>query len=152
MSPTTLDAIFALAHFLAIFMLVGALFGEAYLLRLPVTGDVIAVLARVDRGYGVAAAIIIVAGLGRVFFGLKDESFYLASHAFWGKMACFVAAGIISIFPTLKILAWRKALQGDAAFVPPAREIADMRRLVMIQTVLIGFIALFAVLMARAMG
>lgn len=152
MSPVTLDAIFALAHFLAIFMLVGALFGEAYLLRLPVNGDVIAVLARVDRGYGIAAAVIILAGLGRVFFGIKDESFYLASHAFWGKMACFAAAGIISIFPTLKIIAWRKAAKSDARFAPPVTEVADMRRLVMIQTVLIGFIALFAVLMARALG
>jgi putative membrane protein len=152
MSPTTLDAIFALAHFLAIFMLVGALFGESYLLRLRVDADVIAVLARVDRSYGVAAGILIFAGLGRVFFGIKDESFYFASHAFWGKMACFVAAGVISIFPTLKILEWRKAAKSDAAFVAPVREIADTRRLVMIQTVLIGFIALFAVLMARAMG
>lgn len=152
MSSLTLDAIFALAHFLALFMLVGALFGESYLLRLPIKADVIAVLARVDRSYGIAAGVLILAGLGRVFFGIKDESFYFASHAFWGKMACFAAAGIISIFPTLKILAWRKASKGDGAFTPPANEIAEMRRLVMIQAVLIGFIALFAVLMARAIG
>lgn len=152
MSPLTLDAIFALAHFLAIFMLVGALMGEAYLLRLPLNADVIGVLARVDRSYGIAAGIVIAAGLGRVFFGAIEEGFYFASHAFWGKMACFAATGIVSIFPTLKILAWRKASKSDAAFTPPAKEIADTRRLVMIQTVLIGFIALFAVFMARAIG
>jgi putative membrane protein len=152
MSPATLDAIFALAHFLAIFMLVGALMGEAYLLRLPLGAEVIGVLARVDRSYGIAAGLVILAGLGRVFFGAIDEGFYFASHAFWGKMACFAAAGIISIFPTVKILAWRKASKADGAFAPPAAEIAGVRPLVMAQVGLVGFIALFAVLMTRTTG
>ena len=146
------DAFFAFAHYAALIMMVGALFGETYLLRLPISAQTIPLLARIDLAYGTSAGVLIAAGLGRIFFGLKDSSFYFGSHAFWGKMAVFLAIGLISALPTIKYLRWRRALNADAAFVPPAAEVKRVRLLVRVQLGLLGLVVLFAVMMARGIG
>ena len=63
--------------------------------------------------------LIIVVGIGRVFFGLKGWEYYIYYWAFWAKMAAFVAVGLLSIRPTMRFIAWRKAAAGDPAFARP---------------------------------
>jgi len=147
-----LDAALSVAHFLALLVMAGALSGEAFVLRLPVKGAVIPLLARIDALYGLSAGLLIAAGLCRVFFGLKDESFYGASHAFWGKIAVFVIVGLLSILPTLQFMRWRRAYTADAAFEPPETEVKRARRIVMIQAHLLILVVIFAALMARGIG
>jgi putative membrane protein len=146
------DAAFAFFHFAALIMMVGALFGELYLMRLPVTAQTIPLLARIDRTYGISAGALIAAGLGRVYFGLKDESFYFSSHAFAAKMAVFITVGVISVWPTTTFLRWNKAVKADANFVPPEAQVKSVRTQIRVQAVLLGLIVLFAVLMARGIG
>ncbi|MGE3303559.1 MAG: DUF2214 family protein [Hyphomonadaceae bacterium] len=152
MNPAWFDAGLSTAHFLCVLILAGALAGELFLLRLPPSGDLVRALARADLIYGIAAGLLILAGLARIYFGLKDASFYWASHAFWGKMAVFAVIGVLSIQPTRKILAWRKALKADPAFAPSEGEVRSLRRVVTIETHLLALVVVFAALMARGLG
>jgi putative membrane protein len=42
-----------------------------------------------DNAWGIAAALWIVSGLGRVFFGGKETGFYWRNGFFWTKLALF---------------------------------------------------------------
>jgi len=147
-----LDAALSVAHFLALLVMVGALSAEAFILRLPVQGQVIPLLARVDGLYGLSAGLLIAAGTSRVFFGLKDESYYGDSHAFWGKIAVFVIIGLLSILPTMRFIRWRRAFNADASFAPPEADVKSARRIVMIQAHLLILVVIFAAMMARGIG
>jgi putative membrane protein len=58
---------------------------------------------------------------------------------------------VISIFPTLTYMRWRKALRATGA-LPPVAEIRKTRKLVMIQAHIIAVIPLAAVFLARGFG
>lgn len=146
------DALLSTAHFAAVFLLIAMLGAEYFLLRAPLSADGIRQVALADRLYGLAAALVIVAGVSRVFFGLKDESYYFQLHSFWTKMGLFVLAGVISFWPTMRILAWSRALKANPSFAPPPGEIGALRRMVIVQAVLIALIVVNAALMARGIG
>lgn len=147
-----IDVVLAYVHFIAAFLLAGALIAESYLLRLPVSAAGLQTLARIDRFYAIAAVLVIAAGVGRVYFGLKPAEFYLSNHAFWAKMAAFALVGILSIQPTMKFLKWNKASRTDAGFAPSEAELKSVRRFVMIEMHVFALIPLFAVLITRPFG
>lgn len=146
------DALLSTAHYGAVFFLISMLAAEFFVLRGPLGAEGVKQLAMADRGYGAAAVLVIAAGLSRVFFGLKDESYYFHLHTFWTKMGIFVLVGIVSIWPTIRILAWRRASKANATFVPPPGEVKALRRLVIVQAFLIVLIIVNATLMARGIG
>lgn len=151
MSPLALDAVFAYAHFFAIGCLVAVLAMETVLLREAVTATVIARLAKIDLGYGLSVALILIAGGGRVAYGLKGAAYYIGNPVFWVKMGLFAAAGLASLPPTLQFIAWRKALSTDSKFQPAAAAIQRVRVLIKLQWLLLALIPLAAVLMARSL-
>ena len=57
-----------------------------------------------DAVYGVAATVLLVVGLLRVFYTEKGAAYYFASFTFLAKLALFVVVGILSIYPTIKFL------------------------------------------------
>jgi putative membrane protein len=146
------DASLSTAHFIAVFLLIAALAIEFSLLRGPLNAETIKRLAMADRGYGMAAVLVIIAGVSRVYFGLKDEGYYFQLHSFWTKMGVFVLAGIISAWPTVRILAWARASKANAAFTPPPGEVKAIIRLVIVQAFLMVLMVINAALMARGMG
>ena len=145
------DAGLAWLHFVLAFILVGALAAEAFILRLPVTAPVAKLLARVDLFYGASAGLLILAGIARVIWGAKGWAYYQAEPFFWAKMATFALIGIVSIWPTMTFLRWRRAAD-DPAFLAPEAEAKGMRRIVVAETHLIALLLVFAVLMARGVG
>jgi putative membrane protein len=146
------DVFLSIAHFLAVFLLIAALAAEVSLLRGPLSPQAIKRLAMADRGYGMAAALVIIAGVSRVYFGAKDESYYFQLHSFWTKIGVFVLIGILSIWPTVRILAWARASKANAAYTPPPGEVKAVRRLVHVQAALIVLVVVNAALMARGLG
>jgi putative membrane protein len=147
-----LDAGLALLHFVFVFVLVGAIAAEAFVLRLKIDAPVVALLTRIDRLYGISSVLLIAAGVARVIWGAKGGDYYLHSHAFWGKMAMFLIIGLISIIPTMKFIAWSRQAKADASFIAPDTEVRAMRRWVLIEAHLLAVVVLFAVLMARGIG
>jgi len=146
------DAGLAFLHFVLVFVLVGAIAAEGFVLRLKVDAPVVALLSRIDRLYGISSGLLMTAGVARVIWGAKGWEYYVQSHAFWGKMAMFLIIGLISIRPTLKFIAWQRLAKADAAFVAPETEVRAMRRWVLIEAHLLAVVILFAVLLARGLG
>lgn len=146
------DAALSFLHFTFALILVGALAAEAFILRLPVDGRVARLVLRADLFYGVSAVGVILAGLGRVFWGGKDAAFYASQPFFWAKMAVFALVGAISIAPTRTFIRWVGQAGKDAAFIVAEADVKRVRRLVMVEVHLLALIPLFAALMARGIG
>ena len=147
------DLILAIAHHLLIFVLAAVLVAEFVLVRPGLAGRDLRLLAHIDQAYGGVAGVIIVIGVLRVIFGLKGWEFYVYNWAFWAKMTAFVATGLISIPPTMRILAWKKAAEtATGLYVAPDNEIAVVRRYVRWGMAVFLLIPVFAAMMARGVG
>jgi putative membrane protein len=145
------DLVLAIFHHFLAFLLVSVLATEWALIRPGLGGRNLALLGRLDAAYGGIAMTLIAIGVLRVFFGLKGWEFYIYNHAFWGKMAAFVAVALLSIGPTTRIVKWRKAA-ADPAYTVPDSEIETARSYIKVQIVGFALILAFAAAMARGIG
>jgi putative membrane protein len=147
MSPVAQDALWAVAHHGLVFPLVALLAAELVLLAGPLDEARLRQLARVDGAYGAAAGLLLLAGGLRAVYGAKGWDFYAGQPMFWLKMALFLAIGLLSIAPTVRIARWRKA-----GTRPDDRARLGVKRWVHAELGLLAFVPVAAVLMARAAG
>ena len=146
------DALLAYLHYISIFTLIVFLTAEAVVLRPDMTPEIRRRLARYDAVFGMAALAVLVTGVLRVLYGAKGAAFYLHNPVFHVKIGLYILVGLLSIMPTVAILRWKKQGKTLPDFVPTPSEIAKTRRWVMVESHLIIFIPLAAVLMARGIG
>lgn len=147
------DLILAIAHHLIVFGIAAVLAAQLALLRpSSMSPHTVKLLGRFDAFYGVLALAILVVGFGRVFHGPKGADFYLDNPAFWAKVGAFAVVGVLSIKPTMRIAAWRKALKADAAFVPAAAESSAVRRRKLAEVHVFALIPVAAAVMTRGIG
>jgi putative membrane protein len=142
-----LDLVLAICHHLAVFVVFAVLVMEFALLKLPLTERAVQFIAKVDLGYGIAAAVVVTAGLVRVFQGARGAAFYSHNPVFWVKMGLFVVIGLISIAPTLRFIAWRKTSE-----LPEAADVVRVQRLVTLELGLFMGVPVLAAMMARGVG
>jgi putative membrane protein len=147
-----IDWALASLHHLGIFTLAATIAAELAILTIAIDARSIARLAKIDTGYGLAAAFVIVAGIARVIWGAKGYEYYIANHIFWTKMALFLIVGLLSIAPTRRYIAWRRQLRADAVFRPAASEVARMRRYLWAEAAFFLAIPVAAAAMARGYG
>ncbi len=148
----TLEAILSYLHLLAILTMVVFISSEAALCRVQwLNAAVVERLAKVDLVYGVAAVAVLASGIARTWWGVKGTGWYWTNPLLHIKLTLFVAIGVISIFPTLTYLRWRKTLRASGV-LPTETDIRKTRRLVMVQAHLIAVIPLAAVFLARGYG
>ena len=146
-----IDGLLASLHHLLAFGLVGLLMAEWALLRGSASAEVIARLARIDLAYGIVAGVLLVVGVLRVLYGVKGATFYTGSWVFWLKMAAFLAAGLISIRPTLAFIGWARGMKQGGDLPKPADWLA-MRGIVVIELHLLSVAMVAAALVARGVG
>ena len=146
-----LDAFLAYLHFTAIFMLFAFLAVQAILIKGPLDARTIRLVGRTDLWYFGAAIGALLTGLLRVGFGAKGADFYFQSWPVYVKIALFVVVGVTSVFPTQAYVRWRRTLDHDPAWVPPAEEQKRVRKLVMTELHLAALIPVFAVIMSRGL-
>lgn len=144
-----IDLVLAIAHHLLVFALFAILVTELIWMKRELEREGLPRLAWIDRIYGIVAGLVLVVGFSRVYFGAKGHEYYFASPSFWAKIAAFAAIALLSIYPTMKILAWRRRMVVDPAFVPPRAEIAAARRVLHIEATIFLLIPIFAAAMAR---
>jgi len=149
-APLT-DILLASLHHLAVFTAFAALLAEHLLLRTEPAPATVRLIGRLDLIYGASAGVAIIVGIGRVMHGIKGAAFYLDNPVFWAKMGVFALIGLISIAPTLRYLAWNKALKTTGA-LPDAAAWAQPLRAVRLQLALFPALPVLAVLMARGVG
>jgi putative membrane protein len=147
-----LDLVLAILHHLTILCLAGLLAAELVLIKPGVAGADLKTLGAVDAGYGATAGLILVVGFSRVFLGAKGSAFYIENPVFWTKIAAFAVVGVLSIWPTVAILKWRKQAKADPAFAPSAGEVARVRRMLVLELLVFALIPVFAAAMARGYG
>ena len=143
----TLDAWLAIAHHLAVFGILVVLVVESTLVRPGIDAGAIRRVGRVDSAYGVLAATVLAVGASRVVWGAKGSDFYLENPVFWTKMIVFGAIGLLSIWPTIRFIRWRREQTA-----PPDEEVARARRFVQVQLALFFALPVLAAVMARGIG
>ncbi|MDM0013981.1 DUF2214 family protein [Variovorax sp. J22P168] len=149
---TAFEAILAYLHILAILTMVVFIASEAALCRVEwLNPKVVERLAKVDMVYGIAAIAVLATGVARTWWGVKGTAWYWTNPLLHVKLTLFIVIGVISIFPTLTYMRWRKAVRANGT-LPAEAEIRKTRKLVMIQAHLIAVIPLAAVFMARGYG
>ena len=147
------DLVLAIVHHLIVFGIAAALAAELALMRpAAMSPQTVRLLGRFDAAYGVMALAILVVGFLRVKYGAKGAEFYMHNPMFWAKIGAFAVVGLISIRPTLRILAWQKLAKADAAFVPPLDEVGAVRRQMLLEIHVFALIPIFAAMMARGVG
>jgi putative membrane protein len=144
-----MTTLFAFLHHVAAFTLVGALAIEFVLLRGELTLATARKLPTVDMILGIAAGVLFVVGLARVFWFEKGAAYYFASHAFRTKLSLFVIIGLLSIIPTIEFLSWRKAVKQGQMPDVAARKLRTVRVVIHAELAAVVVILLCAAIMAR---
>ena len=147
----TFEATLAALHLLAVLTLVVFLSSQAALCRAEwMNAAVVRRLARLDLIYGIAALVLLLTGLARLYWGTKGISWYVSQPLFHVKMTLFVVAAALSIKPSLTFRRWLRGLSAGQS-LPDAQEVAGTRRWLMVQAHLVPVIAVIAVFWARGM-
>lgn len=134
-------------HFLCIFGIVGALVSEHLLLKETMTRAQIKRLARIDGVYGLAALLLLAAGL-TLWFGVgKPAEFYSKNYLFHTKVGLFVLIGLLSIVPTVFFLKNQKGDLTEEVKIP-----THIKMLVRLELLILFIIPLLASLMAKGIG
>ena len=147
-----IDLLLAIAHHLLVFGLLGLLITEMMTVRPAMSAAAVRYVARLDIAYGIVAALVLIVGFSRVFFGIKGAGFYLSNPVFWAKMAAFLILGLFSVPPTMQVLRWRRAAASNGDFRPPDHEVKAVRRYMHYEGIAFFTIPVFAALMARGYG
>src|ERR1700761_5830907 len=124
-----MSTLFAFLHHLCAFTPVAALAIEFALIKQELTLVSARRLQSTDIVYGVAATLLVVIGLLRVFFFEKGASYYWHNHAFLTKFSLFVIVGLLSIIPTREFLSWNGAIRAGQV---PVVDASRRRRLTMV--------------------
>lgn len=148
----TTDLVLAIVHHLLVFSLAGFIGAEFVLVRGDLPATTLKRLAGIDRHYGIIAALIIVVGIGRVFYGLKGWEFYVHNWVFWAKMAAFVVMGLLSIIPTARFISWNRQASASPSFMVPPAELALVKTYIRAEAFIFLLIPIFAAAMARGYG
>lgn len=147
-----MSALFAFLHHLTAFALVAAIAIELVLLGQKFTLESARKLQVIDRVLGVSAGLLLVVGLLRVFYFEKGAAYYFHNGAFHAKLGLFFLAAFLSIYPTVRFIAWNKSLKRGQLPDVSEGQWRLMRRIVHIELAAIVGILLFAAMMARGVG
>ena len=144
----TLEIFLRYVHFLCIFAIVGSLVSEHAMLKKSMTRREIGRLATIDAVYGIAAVILVIAGL-TLWLGSvgKPAVFYTKNWIFHTKLTVFIIVGLSSIVPTVFFTKNRKG-NPDEIVAVPARVFMMLR----VELLLIAIMPLLAGLMAHGVG
>jgi putative membrane protein len=139
----------AFIHHVAAFLVVATLMVELVLLKGELTPTSARSLMRMDMVYGISATVLLVVGFVRVFHTEKGSMYYFSSGPFLVKLTLFIVVALLSIYPTMQFLSWRKALRAGRVPELAAGARRKVRMLVHIELTLLFVIMLMAVMMAR---
>ena len=145
-------AVAAYLHFLAIFLLFALLVLEHQLFRLPLTLARARSLFRIDLAFGVVAGLVLLTGAARALRYGKGLDYYLHNSLFHAKIGLFVLVALLSIYPTVTFLGWRRALKADELPRIAPRTGRWVTLTIRVELLILLFVPLLAALMARGFG
>ena len=146
------SALLASLHHLAAFTLVAALAVEVAIFKPPLSAVQARRLQIADTIFGAAAVLLLIVGLMRVTWFEKGPAYYWHDVYFLIKFSAFIAAALISIYPTVVFLSWTKALKAGLTPDITATRTRQVRMCLMLELTAIVVILPCAALMARGFG
>ena len=145
-----IDIVLAYLHYAAMVLLFGALYREFQLCRPSGERGAVVAMTKTDLVYFAGALGLLVTGLGRLAFGAMPADFYLGNPVFHAKMGLFLLVGVMSAWPTMRFMRWRK--RANTGIQPSPAELEATRKLILVELCIAALIPLLAVLMARGVG
>jgi putative membrane protein len=142
----------AFAHHLAAFTLFACVLIEHLMLKPDLTLTGAKRLLRIDMVYGISAMLVLIIGIARVTHLEKGWAYYSQNGFFWIKMSAFALVALLSIYPTVTFISWRKPLQQN--ILPPVtgprvkRVVWCLRLQLLFLVIMLGA----AAMMARGIG
>ena len=147
-----MTSLFAFLHHIAAFALVSALAIEFVLIKGELTMQRARQLQLADLALGASASALLVVGFLRVFYFEKGAPYYFHSVPFIAKVTLFIIVFLLSIYPTVEFLSWRKHVRQGRAPVIPERKLRSLRAVIHWELIAAALIILCAALMARGVG
>jgi len=147
-----MNAFVAFLHHLCFIVIMLALFAEILLLKDAPTLATAVKIRRYDTMYGIAALLVLVIGGLRVMVFEKGAAYYMHNAAFMAKMGLFIAAGLLSVYPTVVFAKWGKAVKQGVAPVIPDVVRGRVRLVVHVEAGLLLLMVLCAAMMAKGIG
>lgn len=147
-----MDILIPYLHYIGIMTLMGSLISEHLILKPSISKQQIKSLATIDLIYGLSAIVVLTTGLLRWFVYGKGYDFYMSTPLFHIKLTLFIVLGILSIFPTIKILKWKKQIKRGEEPEITAKGVKKLLMFIRIELLIIAIIPLLAVLIARGSG
>jgi putative membrane protein len=144
-----INSLFAYLHFLAAFGIFATLFYEWLTFNKNLTYAEARKIQKCDLWYGILAGVILVVGFLRVVYFEKGSGFYFSSPFFLIKLGLFLAVGLISIYPTMKFIAWRKDTRQDKSPTISEQDFSRISLVLNVEMIMLIALILSASLMAR---
>ncbi len=135
-------------HYIGVMLFLACLLGEHLVLKPEPTLAQARTLQILDGTYGGSATVVVVTGVLRMFLE-KGASYYFHDVAFWILVGLFVVIGLLSAYPTMIFIRWRKIV---GAGQTPTLAPGQFRRIQMIlrtEMLLLLLAPLFATGMAH---
>jgi putative membrane protein len=146
-SIVIISALLSAIHVLTLAIGLGALFIRGRVLARPLDDAGWSTLLAADNAWGVAAGVWLASGLGRVFFGGKEPTFYWYNGFFWAKMALFALVMALELAPMTTFIRVRVARRRGSPV--PRFSVAAYSRINQAEMVLVVAMVFVAALMAR---
>lgn len=141
--------LFAFVHHVAAFAFVAALAVELAILKGDLTVQRARQVLAADLAFGFSATAILTVGFLRVFYFEKGASYYFHSAPFILKLTLFAVVGLLSIYPTVAFLSWRKHVKEGRAPAISERKLRSIRAVIHWELIATALLILCAALTAR---
>jgi putative membrane protein len=146
------SALMAFLHHLAAFTLTGSLIYELVTFRKDLSLAEARRIQRMDLIYGISAAFLLIVGLLRVFYFEKGAAYYAHNWFFWSKMFGFALAALLSIYPTIRFVAWNEFFTKNQVPAISNQDLSRIKLILRLEMVAIALILFSAAMMARGVG
>lgn len=144
----TANVFWAWLHYLAVFILFSTLVVEHLLFRPQLDAATAKRIGMVDAIYGLSAGAVLITGFVRMAYE-KGFAFYMQHWAFYALFTLFAIVGLISIYPTVVYLRWRKDWREGRAPIIDAETARRITIILRAELALLLVMPLLAAWMAR---
>ncbi len=139
-------------HFLGFISIFVAIVVEKVLLKKELTSTNANTIRKFDALYGVAAIIMLATGFSKMYWFGKGMDYYMHNHIFWTKILIFTIVGLLSIYPTITFMKWKKVLKEKSTITLSDKQYNLISKTLTAELVLMILIPLCAHFMARGFG
>lgn len=144
-----MTTLFAALHHAAVLTLLVCALVSIYHLRQPLTLPGASLLRKTDMLNGIAATLVLVVGLVRVFYLEKGSAYYFSNGPFLAKLAFYGLASVLSLVPTLEMRRWQIPLKNGQLPILSDQKLITMRAVAYSQLACLAAMAACANLAAR---